>query len=803
MEEYVQNQGDDERSRGDESHHHEDENRYRRSEDDGNPPIQRVENVPTNNNNSIDGYESDTDNGNDLRRAEDEAARVAEEERRESFRRHRRRRMTIDPIFEAFWGGQISRRNSDGSRRGDDDDNEQEAEDGRLDDGMDIMNEAAAGGNNNEDIGDMLAEDADEWFRMLLGRENIRSDRQDDDDEEAYAEEAINDVNDPPRPARDHAYLPTAQPLYPEEWIRGAGRQLNQSGMIDEVRVSVGGASVPHFVIPAPPDIATQDMTITQSQTQDETTLAPLPVAHPTIVFPILEIDDVVLFPGSTLPLRLNDANWVEYLGDLIDDARGLYGAGGTGEVRIGILPRIMARRTRRSPRESGARTGRWRIDLIRRGVTSMRTPARRRRREESISSAAGANESPDRESSQNSVQSIEAQHQEQNIPVQPARATVETEQSSSDEESGEDDFFHPSSSLSANLRDRLIGRIGTMATITFTHEEAARHDALDTNNHMGRRGRPRLDSRPSSMVWQRHRGELVVTALGTSRFRIIRSTSDASIDEQHRTSANTGIPLYAVEEMSDGNASFPPSWMVRTPGEVRRRLVSPVVALSNARKNLDDSDDDERKEGESNNEHVTVSETKQLCKGSHDDVIWNLSLRSSSSVTAYRALWPWRLAQSVCNMVQEMEAYRGVKQILPMAAGVLVVHDDGDASQSTRQYQIVDPSRFTNWLASNMPLSQNDRLDILETPCVVQQLRYILKKIQRTQETYLRCKHCGTAISKYHNVFTVGGAEDAADGNGASEEDLRPNSFWGLSSVTTEQRVEPQRVSVVRPIAW
>jgi hypothetical protein len=110
--------------------------------------------------------------------------------------------------------------------------------------------------------------------------------------------------------------------------------------------------------------------------------------------------------------------------------------------------------------------------------------------------------------------------------------------------------------------------------------------------------------------------------------------------------------------------------------------------------------------------------------------------------------------------MVQEMEAYRGVKQILPMAAGVLVVHDDGDASQSTRQYQIVDPSRFTNWLASNMPLSQNDRLDILETPCVVQQLRYILKKIQRTQETYLRCKHCGAAISKYHNVFTVGGAE-------------------------------------------
>lgn len=56
----------------------------------------------------------------------------------------------------------------------------------------------------------------------------------------------------------------------------------------------------------------TPDLTPAQyKNTADLTTLA------------IMEIDDVVVFPGSTIPLRMNDRKWIIYLGELIDDARG------------------------------------------------------------------------------------------------------------------------------------------------------------------------------------------------------------------------------------------------------------------------------------------------------------------------------------------------------------------------------------------------------------------------------------------------------------------------------------------------
>lgn len=56
----------------------------------------------------------------------------------------------------------------------------------------------------------------------------------------------------------------------------------------------------------------------------------------------ILELEGVVLFPGSTLPLRLRDSPWVDYLGRKIDASRDLVAP--NEEVRIGVVTRYHLR---------------------------------------------------------------------------------------------------------------------------------------------------------------------------------------------------------------------------------------------------------------------------------------------------------------------------------------------------------------------------------------------------------------------------------------------------------------------------
>ena len=59
----------------------------------------------------------------------------------------------------------------------------------------------------------------------------------------------------------------------------------------------------------------------------------------------ILELDGVVLVPGSTLPLRLRDSPWVDYLGRKIDASRDLVEP--NEEVRIGVVTRYQLRSSR------------------------------------------------------------------------------------------------------------------------------------------------------------------------------------------------------------------------------------------------------------------------------------------------------------------------------------------------------------------------------------------------------------------------------------------------------------------------
>mmetsp|Transcript_10528 Transcript_10528/g.22515 ORF Transcript_10528/g.22515 Transcript_10528/m.22515 type:complete len:944 (+) Transcript_10528:278-3109(+) len=797
------------------------------------------------------------------------------------------------------------------------------------------------------------------YLEFLLGRYDgsghDEGENNDYGDEDNFDDD--DNDNESLRQARDHSYLPTAQPLYPEEWIP-AGRhrvkqqrfdssgnkknepervteeseeEVDMAAEIDDSNIKTDPARsegqyrtnrednsdhiFPHYTIPElprPQNISASwtleinhDTRTPRKEVQHATTLGIEQSSTPTLILAILEIDDVILFPGATLPLRLRDPNWLEYLVPLIDDARGLFGAHPMGEVRIGILPRIAdgIRRTRRLPREFGGRTGRWRVDLIRRGITWRRPRMRITGQDETTVSNGDVSErgntvgeNRDASVAGRDQQQIQGSQRSMGARISGASQNYGGDGSRSDSQQsydeGEDDYFHPT--VPPINSDPLVGRVGTMATITFTHEEALLTSSIGNESETvlsGRSGQSLnrqysggSQNRPRSMVWQQHRGELVVTALGTNRFRVVRSSSEVATKNRQPSYQGSGvsnnIPLYIVEVWDNGNLLYPPTWMTQMPGNGRFPLETPFESTSEIGYDGDTStsDDGEQRsqDGACSSENInitTISTIPYLFQ--HDNVIQNLCLRSSVPSVAYHAMWPWRIGDKICNLILATDQLQGLKSILPSAAGVVTSGGEffrKKITQSAKEsidtcYRVVDPSAFANWLASNMPLGVNDRLDLLVMPTAIQQLRYILKKIQKQRETMLRCKHCGALISPMRNVFTVGGAEgttgayvnehgivhqtvtlrsvdnrsvvctgrpetkdswfpgyswdiaycticyshlgwqfrsvkgkrrapDPQAENGVDEQDPdRPQTFWGFSAVTTDEKIAPRRV--------
>jgi len=499
-----------------------------------------------------------------------------------------------------------------------------------------------------------------------------------------------------------------------------------------------------------------------------------------------------------------------------------------------------------------------------------------------------------------------------------PRYASSERPSSSSDDEGSEeeeDDLFHPSL---AGIRspappdaDPLVGRIGTAATITFTHEETAASSTQnpDLLNVAGGQSPGGQDRRSSSVVWRNRGEELVLTILGTNRVRLLRLVKDEkSTRGQH---ASSQIPLYAVEEMVDGIASPPPSWMMRAPGNVGCSVAT--ASLPESSSNSDNEEGvggdgpvlvarmdlgreapeggiiqslslpdallrNDDVEGSGNNDcsvpNVGTDSRRAAFAGRdiHISAIRNLSLRTPIPAFAYLAVWPWRLCKSICNMIQETDDFQGLGSILHTAAGLRYDHKhDGedmrdsasaDVANTTLMLppiEVMDPSAFADWMATNMPLSRNDRINLLETTCTVRRLRFVLRKLEeKKRETILRCEHCGAVVSWMRHVFSVGGSEGTTgayvnehgvvhqtvtlrkvdsrgvvcigrpetreswfpgyswqiaycsicsdhlgwkfrrvdSGRGDSDDPNRPRTFWGFSSITTDEHVRPRRVA-------
>jgi hypothetical protein len=166
------------------------------------------------------------------------------------------------------------------------------------------------------------------------------------DREEDLGDNGDSTFDTPLQFAKNHPYLPTAQPLFPEQWITSTNRtrtKVTNRCVREENDDEHDGSFV----------VDNEYYDDGKNEHHCNITTAQQELA-------IYEIDDIILFPGATLPLRLRNRNWVSYLKSLIDNARQLSLCGGgadqqnedgttttileqrrMGEVQLVILPRV------------------------------------------------------------------------------------------------------------------------------------------------------------------------------------------------------------------------------------------------------------------------------------------------------------------------------------------------------------------------------------------------------------------------------------------------------------------------------
>jgi len=457
--------------------------------------------------------------------------------------------------------------------------------------------------------------------------------QEEDSDSTTSSEHMIEE--EPLPPARDHSYLPGAShPLFPDQLLE---HRQSSSGSIRHAGADEGQSEL--------------------------------------IELAVLELPGVVLFPGSTLPIRLHDQGWIEYLGRKIDASRAVPGL--PEQVRFGVITRKEPERDRRRQSWARQRIGPQRLQRLSQQLIRELGDLDNLSEEDEVSSDDGIAPEP------------------VPIPRRPARRESPPRQQQQRSPQG-------------TSRNPYIGRIGTIATVTYTHGDAT-IDAVDIDD-------PAADS--MSRVWRSHsEGQLVVTALGTGRFRIAATQEQPgqmNRIQYHDGRLISGVRTFLVEELDDEPLSIPPH----------------VCRLNFAR------------------EKCNVSAFVQH----HDQIIHHLSVISPIPDFVHQIAWPWKLVATIRQSMDNIPTFAGLSKVLPSL-------DDNVGNESR---SLLDPLQFSFWMASNLPLKEQEKLELLEMHSTVERLMHIRDEVakQETVEALIQCKSCMLPLSRASHMFTVGGAE-------------------------------------------
>ena len=298
------------------------------------------------------------------------------------------------------------------------------------------------------------------------------------------------------------------------------------------------------------------------------------------------------------------------------------------------------------------------------------------------------------------------------------------------------------------NSMDRYIGRIGTTATVMYTHGSNESH----SNS---------ADDRRSIST-----SSLVITAMGTSRFRIIGYRNDDEENEYNNINSGSrhfsgsrrlrhgNLKHFLIEELKDEPLNLPNHCHYRH--------------LPNCGSTVDAIETDDE----------TIATTTFGSLNCYEHYLLHLSIVSPYPHYILRKMWPWKIIANICRYIESV-APKFLSEILLSSRngnetcikkGSIPT---GSSEKNTLDMLIrsMDPTAFSYWMATNLPFQYEDKIHLLEIFSTIERLHFIYDKLQNEQlyAAMIHCIQCKSPLAFTYDMFTVDGA-DGTTGNYVNE---------------------------------
>ncbi len=298
------------------------------------------------------------------------------------------------------------------------------------------------------------------------------------------------------------------------------------------------------------------------------------------------------------------------------------------------------------------------------------------------------------------------------------------------------------------NSMDRFIGRIGTIATVLYTHGNNESH----SNS---------ADNRRSIST-----SSLVITAIGTSRFRIIGYRNDDEENEYNninngsrhfsgpRRRRHGNLKHFLIEELKDEPLNLP--------GHCQYRHLPKCGGTIDTMETNDE----------------TIATTTFGSLNYYEHYLLHLSIVSPYPHYILRKMWPWKIIADICHYI-EIVAPKFLSEILLSSRNGNEINiekgsvPDGSPEKDSLDMFIrsMDPTAFSYWMATNLPFQYEDKIHLLEICSTIERLHFIYDKLQNEQlyAAMIHCMQCKSPLAFTYDMFTVDGA-DGTTGNYVNE---------------------------------
>ena len=311
------------------------------------------------------------------------------------------------------------------------------------------------------------------------------------------------------------------------------------------------------------------------------------------------------------------------------------------------------------------------------------------------------------------------------------------------------------------NVPDRYIGRIGTIATVLYTH---------GNDNHNSH------DIHGSSST---STSSLVITAIGTSRFRIVGYRNDDeqnecnSTNHRHRhyhSSASQrrrhgNLKHFLVEELKDVPMNVPNHCHYRR------------VPMSDGTINVPDLND----------ENTTTTSLQYF-----EQYIQHLSIVSPYPKYILQKMLARKIMAQISHyiqivaptllcgfslsstMVQQQQNSETRDETTNETSSTRECSNDGDCLEKSSFDTLLrwkDPIAFSYWMATNLPFRYEEKIQLLEICSTIERLQYIFDKLRNEHlcAAKIYCVQCKSPLACSYDMFTVDGA-DGTTGNYVNE---------------------------------